>query len=306
MSGDFRDPSHWPHKQTLQTSLPNAEIAQGELGIIRIFAAKTALGWNVSVSRQGKRIARKFQDGTYGGWKEALDEAIAYRDAILSALPPMTYDEIRPLVHHKSRNLGIQREDGPKPRWRARAHVNGKREVRSFSVGRFGERGAQLRAKVALAEMLAKNSNRFHTHTTRSDEIAEELFSERLDQTKLTRIPTVQVERLITTIDEQFDARRPQWIRVTVRPVGKWRVAAYVAHQAYPSRVATKAFRCKENSLQDLMLGPIPDFIQATLSNWLDRTTACDFLAIYGDRLIDDYKDTDGGVSIRVRLPLEA
>lgn len=61
--------------------------------------------WLVNFSRGGKTFQMTFSDGTYGGNEQALTVAKAYRDAVLSVVPPLTNREMRMQVR-KNRSEG--------------------------------------------------------------------------------------------------------------------------------------------------------------------------------------------------------
>jgi len=61
--------------------------------------------WRVNFSRGGKTFQMTFSDGTYGGNEQALTVAKAYRDAVLSVVPPLTNRDMRMQVR-KNRSEG--------------------------------------------------------------------------------------------------------------------------------------------------------------------------------------------------------
>ncbi|CUX06988.1 conserved hypothetical protein [Agrobacterium fabacearum S56] len=61
--------------------------------------------WLVNFSRGGKTFQMTFSDGTYGGNEQALTVAKAYRDAVLTVVPPLTNRDMRMQVR-KNRSEG--------------------------------------------------------------------------------------------------------------------------------------------------------------------------------------------------------
>ena len=61
--------------------------------------------WAIRLSRGGKLIHMTFSDSTYGGREPALTVALAYRDAVLKVVPPMTKQAMRMIVR-KNRSRG--------------------------------------------------------------------------------------------------------------------------------------------------------------------------------------------------------
>lgn len=124
-------------------------------------------GWRVSVQRQHRLHTRKFPDHRYGGTAQALDAAQTYRDALLAAHPPMTRRAQCAILKRNNRSgvSGVTRSIvldrrlkavAPTVYWVARwPGENGRAIQRRFSVKRFGEWGAFLKAVEARQHGLA-------------------------------------------------------------------------------------------------------------------------------------------------------
>lgn len=63
----------------------------GRYGLTREEAdSNRGAGWSVALKRRGHKIVRLFKDSVYSSSEASYREARAYRDAIISALPPPT------------------------------------------------------------------------------------------------------------------------------------------------------------------------------------------------------------------------
>jgi hypothetical protein len=135
-------------------------------GIYRL-TRRSRAGWQVTLQRQHRTYTRKFSDHRYGGTAQALDAAQAYRDGLLVQHPGMSRraqcailkKNNRSGVSGVTRSIVIDRRlktVGPTVYWVARwPGENGTATQRRFSVKRFGEWGAFLRAVEARRHGLA-------------------------------------------------------------------------------------------------------------------------------------------------------
>ncbi|MBB4480320.1 hypothetical protein [Rhizobium etli] len=106
-------------------------------------------GWWVNLSRQAQRIARLFKDSVYGSPKASLVQAEAYRDEVISALPPKTNHEqaVRLRRNNQSGISEVRRvEDRSGIAWQATLLTDAGQKQRRFSVNQYGERRAKALA----------------------------------------------------------------------------------------------------------------------------------------------------------------
>ncbi|MUZ66377.1 hypothetical protein [Agrobacterium vitis] len=77
-------------KVTLSTSADNAD----SYALLREEHNENhGAGWWVNLRRRGTRVVRLFKDSIYGSPQASFDQAKAYRDVIISVLPPATNHE---------------------------------------------------------------------------------------------------------------------------------------------------------------------------------------------------------------------
>ncbi len=136
--------------------------------------------WLVNFSRGGRTFQMTFSDGTYGGNEQALTVAKAYRDAVLSVVPPLTKKDMRMQVR-KNRSEGSNLpgvyyvqpgnhfKDGA---WIARIEVqveeNGNASAtkrrrkaisRTFNIGKYGHDEARRLAEEERIRMVLAVEN---------------------------------------------------------------------------------------------------------------------------------------------------
>jgi hypothetical protein len=122
--------------------------------------------WLVTIHRRGRIYNRHFSDRPHGGKRNALEAAKAYRDRLVSELRPFTRPEVCSIKKKNNRSgiSGVSRIDvWEKTRGRISRRVywdvqwpieNGKARHKKFSVKKYGERGAFLRALQARKQAL--------------------------------------------------------------------------------------------------------------------------------------------------------
>jgi hypothetical protein len=110
-------------------------------------------GWLVSLTRHGVRHERYFSDGP-GRADRSLAKAMKWRDVVERRLPPPVKIK-RQMSTNTSGIVGVSRtvertrRGAVLERWSAVWPTMDGRKKQSFSVGRYGERGARSRAIAA-------------------------------------------------------------------------------------------------------------------------------------------------------------
>ncbi len=127
-------------------------------GITRVdHEASRTHSWLVRIQRRHRVHCRHFSDVVCGGRHQALQAAKAYRDSIMQKHAPLSRQEFCTIRKKTNRSgvSGVTRHDTPgktptSPRclfWLAQWPIGGgKAKKRKFSIKRYGERGAYLRA----------------------------------------------------------------------------------------------------------------------------------------------------------------
>ena len=113
--------------------------------------------WLVRIQRRNRMHCRHFSDAVCGGKRQALQAAKAYRDSLIQQHPPLSLTDFCTIRKKTNRSgvSGVTRHEAPgrtpaSPRrlfWLAQWPIGGgKAKKRKFSIKRYGERGAYLRA----------------------------------------------------------------------------------------------------------------------------------------------------------------
>ena len=122
--------------------------------------------WLVTIQRRGHIYNRHFSDRLHGGKRKALEAAKAYRARLVSQLKPLTRQELCAIrkTNNRSGVSGVIRVDVlEKIRGRLYRRIywdvqwpigNGRARHKKFSVKKYGERGAFLRALKARKQAL--------------------------------------------------------------------------------------------------------------------------------------------------------
>ena len=136
--------------------------------------------WRVTVQRRKQIFVRDFSDGLHGGRQPALQAAQVYREKLVQAYPPLNkaaYCAIRK-KNNRSGVSGLTRVDtwelykGRRFRrlyWDAQWPIGHKKaQHKKFSITKFGEEEAYLRAFTARATALkALSTQTFSPYETR-------------------------------------------------------------------------------------------------------------------------------------------
>lgn len=117
--------------------------------------------WGVNFSRKGKLFSKRFYEPMYGGSKNARQAAIAWRDAMLAQIQPMTVVEFSQKLRNNNTSgvPGVTLHKTPRQPegfWQAGLTLaSGKRLRKSFSILLHGDKAAfdlAVQARQAMLE----------------------------------------------------------------------------------------------------------------------------------------------------------
>ncbi len=200
-------------------------------------------GWTVALRRRGKKIVRLFKDSIYGSSDTAYAQARAYRDAIITALPPPTNLEqaVKIRKHNKSGISGVRRvetEEGDV--WQATPMTNEGQKKESFSIGWYGEEAAKSMAITQRTRWLKALPVKHLAYAHHAEEITRQNFDHQLDVVAdvapQVQIGEEEVVARIAEVNARFDAYRPPRLKVRVKSYGPARLAVAVSDGGLPAR----------------------------------------------------------------------
>jgi len=178
--------------------------------------------WEVRVTRRGRIIYRSFFDNAFGGRDESLNEAKAYRDAVMNLFPPLTNREIAETKTDRNNSgmPGILRTMfGKQPVWKA--YLRGPEEYKQayFHVHKYGEKRAKALAIKQRQDWLDETDMGFRVIHERGNAEAQRVYFDILEDPELTTDANLakmmaEGEARLAEIDAEFDARRPVWLHV--------------------------------------------------------------------------------------------
>ncbi|MEB2848211.1 hypothetical protein [Endobacterium cereale] len=200
-------------------------------------------GWTVAIRRRGKKIVRLFKDSIYGSSDAAYAQARAYRDAIITALPPPTNLEqaVKIRKNNKSGISGVRRvetEEGDV--WQATLMTNEGQKRESFSIGRLGEEAAKSMAIAQRMRWLKALPVKHLAYAHHAEEITRLNFDHQLDVVAdvapQVQISEGEVVARIAEVNARFDAYRPPRLKVRVKSYGPARLAVAVSDGGSPAK----------------------------------------------------------------------
>ncbi len=170
----------------------------------------------VRLRRRGRMVARLFKDSIHGSPEAALEQAKAYRDAVIAALPPRTNCEqaVRLRRNNTSGVSGVSRaEPASGAVWRVTLTAKDGLRRAEFAVAEHGEDGAERLALAQRRAWLDALPHAFTTAAPHADAVARRLFGDELtravDVHPNQSLSPAELETRLAAVDARFDALRP-------------------------------------------------------------------------------------------------
>jgi hypothetical protein len=267
-------------------------------------------GWSVAVRRRGHKIARLFKDSIYGSSDASYAQARAYRDAIITALPPPTNHEqaVQIRKNNQSGISGVRRvETETGDAWQATLTTKEGQKKENFPVGRYGEEAAKSMAIAQRSRWLKGLPVKHLAYAHHAEAVTREKFAEQLapasDVMPKVQIDDEQVAARIADVNARFDAYRPPRLRVRVKSYGDGRVSIAVSDGGQPAQRKLIHLNIASLSLEG-MLGSVRARINETITEFYNADTARWFAAEHGDTLLKEgtFRISEG-FNITVWLP---
>ncbi|WJH37675.1 AP2 domain-containing protein (plasmid) [Aliirhizobium terrae] len=268
-------------------------------------------GWSVALRRRGHRIVRLFKDSIYGSSEASYEQAQAYRDAIIAALPPRTNHEqaVKIRKNNQSGISGVRRvETEQGDVWQATLMTNEGQKKESFSIGRYGEEAAKSMAIAQRARWLRGLPVKHLAYAHHAEAVTRERFAEQLvsatDVLPQVQISDQEVVARIAAVNAQFDAARPPRLRVRVKSYGRDRVSIAVSDGGQPAQRKLVHISTASMSAAEIR-AILKARISTTIEEIYDAGIARWFAEAHGDALLaEDTTDLSEGFNVLVWVPL--
>lgn len=241
-------------------------------------------GWRVCIQRRSRVIWRHFKDSVYGSSEAALEQARAYRDAVVEVLPPMTNREhaVQLRRNNKTGVAGVYRGmSGSGPYWQAHIHVEAGARTRKFRVSTYGEDRAKALAIAQRHQWLSEwPVEYFATVNPDTKSKAQRQLSDRQDEEPDVlphEMPEAEIETRLAAIDARFDAMRPARLRISVTFETKVRkrMGIVVSDAGQPARKKQMEVGLRRQTLAEALEkargrieGAISDLYNANVARW--------------------------------------
>ncbi len=267
-------------------------------------------GWWVRLRRRGRRIVRLFKDSIYGSPEASFAQAKAYRDAVISAVPPPTNHEqaVRLRKTNTSGISGVRRiETSQGSAWQATLMTKEGQKRENFSVSRFGEEAAKSMAITQRRKWLKDLPVKHLAYAQHAEEVNREHFADQLepvsDVMPAVTMPEEEIDTLLKNIDKRFDAMRPKRLRVRVKSYAKNKLTIAVSDAGQPAK--RRMLQVNTSSMTKAqIIKAATENIEAEIALVHDHATASWFMAEHGSSLLaPDQFDPNAGFNVLLCLP---
>ncbi|MGV2130182.1 hypothetical protein ACQZ4Q_04455 [Agrobacterium vitis] len=269
-------------------------------------------GWWVDLRRRGIRVVRLFKDSIYGSPQASFDQAKAYRDAVMSVLPPATNHEQAVLLrkNNKSGISGVRHvELAEDEAWEASLLTRTEHKREKFSVREYGEEQAKAMAIALRRKWLEELPVKHLAYAEHSEEMTRQYFGDQLapvsDVLPEVSITKTEAKARLKAINAHFDALRPPRLRVRVRSYQEGRLSVHVSDAGFPAQRKLVMLNTKHMSLGESLAkasNRIIDLITAFYNPGVARW----FIQNHGHILLDPaLYNPDEGFNVLLFVPQE-
>jgi len=243
--------------------------------------------WFVNIKRQSKDIQRNFYDQTLGGREIALTMAIAWRDAVLRLIPPVTKRQAQ--ISLRSTNTsgvsGVSpvRLKGQPQGWRATLQTPERSYIKTFSFKTYGAHAKELAIAERKRLLEQYGDDAFVTLNKQATQEATQQFGHLLHSSQPTVAPA-QIATLVRALNQWFDQLHPGqlFVHAKVYPArdrGTTSVNVRISSARTRNHVLSKRFSLATCSYQQRQPG-MWQFIQATITAWHGKDRWQSFAAL--------------------------
>ncbi|NSZ16351.1 hypothetical protein [Agrobacterium vitis] len=269
-------------------------------------------GWWVDLRRRGMRVVRLFKDSIYGSPQASFDQAKAYRDAVMSVLPPATNHEQAVLLrkNNKSGISGVRHvELAEDEAWEASLLTRTEHKREKFSLREYGEEQAKAMAIALRRKWLEELPVKHLAYAEHSEEMTRQYFGDQLapvsDVLPEVSITKTEAKARLKAINAHFDALRPPRLRVRVKSYQEDRLSVHVSDAGFPAQRKLVILNTKRLSTGETLamasnriMGLITAFYNPDVADW--------FMENHGRILLDPTRyDPDDGFNVLLFVPVE-
>jgi hypothetical protein len=283
----------------------------GQYGLTREEAnSNRGAGWSVALKRRGHKIVRQFKDGLYGSPEASYRQARAYRDAVISSLPPPTNHEqaVQIRKNNQSGISGVRRiETESGDAWQATLMTSEGQKRKTFPIEDFGEDAAKSMAIAQRVRWLKGLPVKHLAYAHHAEEVSRQSFPEQLvpltDALPRTQMSDEEVLARLAAINARFDAARPPRLRVRVKSYIKDRLSISVSDAGQPARRRLIQLNTSKLTLDETFSAAnakiseiVAELYGVEVAQWFERS--------YGSSLFAANKlPSSGGISVLVWIP---
>lgn len=269
-------------------------------------------GWAVKLRRQGRLVTRLFKDGLYGSAEAALEQARAYRDAVLAAVPPRTNHEQATQLRRTNRSgiSGVCRvELKTDAYWQAQLTTSAEQRKVRFLVSQHGEEAARERAIEQRRRWLEALPPTFLTHSPHADAVSRQTAADRLvraiDVTPQEALSREEFDRRLADVNARFDALTPRQLRVRIKRYSPYHTSVAVSDGGRPARRSLTQIRDRGRSMPVLLV-QIRQIVAAKVEDLYGESSSCWFMRRHGDELLSSERFApEVGVNVCVVVPCQ-
>ncbi|WFR97544.1 hypothetical protein [Rhizobium tumorigenes] len=269
-------------------------------------------GWSVALRRRGHKIVRLFKDSIYGSSEASYERARAYRDAIISAVPPPTNHEQAVQIRRNNHSgiSGVRRvETESGDAWQATLLTKEGQKRETFPVGRYGEEVAKSMAIAQRSRWLKGLAGKHLAYSIHSEEVTRHKFNDQLvssgDVMPHVQITEEEIVARLAAIDVAFDADRPPRLRVRVKSYAKGRLSVAISDGGQPAQRKLIQLNTASLSHADMLQASrttigevVAAFYNADVARW--------FMETHGSALLAEANfDSAVGFNVLVWIPGE-
>ncbi|TDK35672.1 hypothetical protein E2F50_12125 [Rhizobium deserti] len=265
-------------------------------------------GWSVGIRRRGHRIVRLFKDSIYGSSEASYAEARAYRDAVISALPPPTNVEQAVLLRRNNQSgiSGVRLVDTKSGEaWQATLMTKEGQKRETYPISKYGS-AAKSMAISQRTRWLADLPVKHLAYAHHAEEVTRQTFEDQLtpatDVMQQVQISEQEVLARLADINARFDTDRPPRLKVRVKSYGKGRLSVAVSDGGQPAQ--RKLIQLNTASLAHGGLLVAAGKIQEIITEFYSADVAAWFAQEHAKHLLDpDRFNATAGLNVTLWVP---